>query len=203
MALDTTSLTAEVIYNPFTGITARARANSAVPRAEVYAVVNEGTWPATGAGDQRRLRIIHTLDTNYAYVIVGAYLKASGSAFVNADACAEMVITASSSVYYSTALENFDSKISDNGTTQIGAVTAERWLNSGYVENIRLLQLREVPAGLIFPFNDTNSIPSINISWYDPTGNQAAATINYNLRLLQFDVDQAYDYIVNQPSLIR
>ena len=205
MALQTTSLTAEAVYNPFTGLSERARANSAIPRAEVYATVNEGAWPAPGAGNTRRLRIIHTLDTNYAYVVVSCHLKARNnvSSFVYADTAAELAITASSKVYYSTALETYNGTFESTSGTPIGDIPTQNFVNLGDNEQIRLMELKQKQTGMIFPFNDTNSIPSVNLSWYEIVQNGSAYVIDYNLRLLQFDVDQAYNYLVNQPALTR
>jgi hypothetical protein len=203
MATITTSITAETVYNPFEGVTAARRSNSAIPRAEVYAVVNEGSWPAPGAGNDRRLRIIHTLDTNYAYVVVGAHIKAISTNYVYADACAELNITASSSVYWSTALTTYKGWTAPSATVTAGGVEVRSMLNTGTAEEVRIMELRQPQNGMIFPFNDTNSIPSVNLSWYEITDNGTAYTIDYNLRLLQFDVDQAYNYLANTPNLIR
>jgi len=207
MALVTTTLTPKVIYNPFVGITEQQRALSAIPRAEVYVTVDAAgayNWPATGVGDARRLRIIHTLDTNYAYVIVSCHMKATtDAAWINADYAAELVVTASSDVYFSTALTSFESKIGSNPDQEVGKILIKNWFNLGNGENIRLLQLDKIPTGVIFPFNDTNSIPSVNLSWYDPVEQEPRVDIGYNLRLLQYDVDQAYNYMVNMPALVR
>jgi hypothetical protein len=208
MALITTSLTPEVVYNPFRGLPEQARAISAIPRAEVYVTVDAAgadNWPAPGSGNVRRLRIIHTLDTNYAYVVVSAHLKATSStAYVAADGYAELAITASSKVYYSTALESYNGEAdSSSATTAIGSIPWREFIGSGHNKHIRLMELRQKQTGMIFPFNDVNSIPSVNLSWYESIADGVAYDVGYNLRLLQFDVDQAYNYLVNAPNLVR
>jgi hypothetical protein len=211
MALVTTTVTPEVRITPFTGVSETIRERSGIARAEVvYSAY--GTWPASGAGDNRSISFTWSLDPDYGYVMMD-----SNAAFIEnqsyMDMCATGVMEITTdlgpgasqkeSQWY--AYENFPGRQNSVGTTGIGSLAANQY-NALYpitgTNAIMAFTMVNKPTALLYPFPGVDSI-DCTAMWGEQPAAQGAAAYRFYTRFLQYDITQGYNYVVSSPVITR
>lgn len=211
MALVTTTVTPTETIHPFTGISEVQREKSGIARAEVVFSAY-GTWPATGASDNRSISFSFSLDNDYGYVL----MESSAAFIINLhypkmEATGAMEVTSSlgpgasdiASQWY--PYVNHPSRQSSAGDTAIGSITAASW-NSLYPitgsNGIMIFNLDPKPNGLLYPYSQRNTI-DVTAMFGEENTDEPAAAYRFFCRFLQYDVVQGYNYVVNSPIMTR
>lgn len=217
MALAITNITPALWYQPFTGPSAIERSRSGAARAELVYYVNGGSWPASGAGNDKELDLTITLPKSYGYVLTdmsaqltndSGFVSAQNNALVqvqpddaatgpgshwtvleaNYNVPAAYGVVGGSSL--STTLQLYDSNmvVKDSPDTVLAK---------------KIYNIKQKPTFLIYPWKNTSDTSSTSISFFDNVDDSPAYTLQFQARFLQFDVNQGYDYILQSPVLVR
>ena len=207
MAITTSTATPVALYTPYTGITSSQRALSGIPRAQLKSVVNEYSWGVSGAGNEKRLTMTTTLDDSYAYVLVSGFMRVVNDAtgdFNYINNVARVQVTASDSDYYYTTMTNHINynNLQEGIAVTLGSLQVRDAMSNGLEVDEKFYSLDQVENTVIFPFSE-NAIPSVVVTLEDPTTIQDAHTVDLQLTLIQYDLEQAYHFAVNQASLVR
>ncbi len=211
MALVTTTVSPTVTDIPFTGLSETQRERSGIARSEaIYSAY--GTWPLTGAGDQRSISFSFSLDNDYGYVL----MESSAAFIVNAtyikmEATGVMEVTSSlgpggsdiASQWY--PYINHSGKQDDAGSTAVGSLAADAY-NSFYPitgsNSIMVFNLAPRPTGLLYPYSQRNTIDVVAMFGEEKVQLPAYA-YRFFCRFLKYDITQGYNYVVNSPFLTR
>ena len=211
MALVTTTVTPEVRITPFTGISEVQREKSGIARAEVvYSAY--GIWPATGAGDQRSISFLWTLDPDYGHVLMdsnAAFIKYN--AYIDMEATGVMEISTSlgpgatqnESQWYQ--YQNLASRQDGTGSTAIGSIAADNYNSMFPVtggNSIMAFSMLHKPTALLYPFAGVDSIGCVAM-WGEQETEEIAIAYRFYTRFLQYDIVQGYNYVVNSPIMTR
>lgn len=207
MGVVTTSVTPTVHYTPYTGLPARVRSGSSIPRAQLKVVAGDTVWPNAGVGNNARLQIAHLLDRDYAYSLSSIFMSIidfQENHVLAIDNLARVMVTASADDYYETTMTCHPDWSDTATATEIGAITWPKATSMGYNGTEKIYSLDKTEDVLIFPFQGSGSIPSIVVRVEDPiiAGNQKELR-RFQMTLIQYDLDQAYNYMVNMPNLTR
>jgi hypothetical protein len=211
MALVTTTVSPTVTDNPFTGLSETVRERSGIARAEViYSAY--GTWPATGAGDNRSISFSFSLDNDYGFVLMessAAFIASGGN--VNMEAAGVMEVTSSlgpgasdiASQWY--PYVNHAARQDQNGTTAIGSVVANNY-NTLYpitgTNGIMVFNLAPKPTSLLYPYSQRNTI-DVTAMFGEDSLQEPILAYRFFCRFLKYDVVQGYNYVVNSPIMTR
>jgi hypothetical protein len=198
-------------HTPFTGGTDRDRLLRGAARGETIYTKND-IWASAGSGNTRSINFTCELDNSFAWVLTDAscaFIKASVPSFVmEATGMLEIALPSNDRTeyiygqYYSNA-----SRQDTTGTTAIGSIAASHY-NSQYpvVTDTATMtfDLAVKPNYMLIPFSQsgTNVVTVSNI-FSEGVDNQAAMSYRFAARFLQYDIDQAYDYRVQSPQLMR
>lgn len=182
MATVTTTLLPIVSTFPFTGYVEPNLTPAA--RGEVLAVLKDGTWTASGAGDNQRLIIRVNLPNNFAYVVTDVQLEIKGSVGLvyNVDLQGALNLYNAGSV----ANRTLDVPI---GLTCPGDYALNL---ADQVATYRPLNLYK---GIVIPaFNDN---VRLECQFYNTTANDQQYDVDFVARFLQFDINQVHALAVN------
>ena len=218
MALVSTTITPAVWYQPFVGPSQLVRQQSGVARAELVYYINGGSWPASGANNDKQLDIDITLPKSYGYVLTDMTAQITNSVgFVSAQNNALVQVLPDDAAtgpgsfwtYLQAPVFNPPAAYSSFGNTALSTLNQ-------YVDSMMLVKdspdtslgkkvynLNDKPTYLIYPWKNVQETSSITASFFDALDNSAAYTIQYQARFLQFDVQQGYDYVLQSPVLTR
>lgn len=211
MALVTTTVSPEIRITPFTGLSETLRERSGIARAEVvYSAI--GTWPASGAGEERSISFLWSLDPDYGYIMMdsnAAFVK--NTSYIDVEGTGVMEITTDTgpgaaqkeSQWYQ--YENLPGRQNEHGNTAIGSIEADNY-NSLYpitgTNSVMAFTMVNKPSALLYPFPGVNTI-DCTAMWAEQVTNQAAIAYRFYTRFLQYDVTQGYNYVVQSPLLTR
>ena len=211
MALVTTTVSPEVRVTPFTGVSEVERERSGIARAEVvYSAY--GTWPATGAGDQRSISFLWSLDPDYGYVMMD-----SNAAFIENVAYMDMEATGVMEITTDTGpggaqkesqwftYENLPSRQDSSGNTAQGSIQANTY-NTMYPitgsNAIMVFTMVNKPTALLYPFPGVNTI-DCTAMFGEEVDQEGVISYRFYTRFLQYDITQGYNYVVNSPVMTR
>jgi hypothetical protein len=198
-------------HTPFTGGTDRDRLLRGAARGETIYTKND-LWAAPGAGNNRSINFTCELDNNFAWVLTDAsctiLVPNVASMYLEAVGLLEIAIPSNSRTEYIYGqYYAYPSRQSDSGNTAIGSITADKW-NTQYPivtdTGGMTFDLVKTPNYMLIPFTQsgTNVVTVSNIFSEDSlNGNQYS--YRFAARFLQYDIDQAYDYRVQSPQLMR
>jgi len=218
MALAITTITPALWYQPFVGPSQLVRQQSGVARAELVYYINGGSWPASGANNDKQLDITITLPKSYGYVLTDMTAQITNSVgFVSAQNNALVQVLPDDAAsgpgsfwtYLQAPVANVPAAYSYFGNTALSTYT-------DYVDSMMLVKdspdtelskkvynLNDKPTFLIYPWKNVQETSSVTSSFFDALDNSAAYTVQYQARFLQFDVQQGYDYVLQSPVLTR
>ena len=211
MALVTTTVSPTVTDTPFTGLSETVRERSGIARSEViYSAY--GTWPATGAGDDRSISFSFSLDNDYGYVLMEASAAFIMSGYYpKMEATGVMEVTSSLGPGASDVASQWypyvsnPSRQANPGTTPIGDIPANNY-NTLYPitggNGIQVYNLGPKPSGLLYPYSQRNTIDVVAM-WGEETAQEPLMAYRYFCRFLKYDITQGYNYVVNSPRLTR
>ena len=218
MALVITTITPAVWYQPFVGPPQLQRQQSGVARAELVYYINGGSWPASGADNDKQLDITITLPKSYGYVLTDMTAQitrdpgictAQNNALVQVLPDDAATGPGSFWTYLQAPVFNPPAAYGINATASLSTNT--EYYNSNMVvkDGIddyltkKIYNLNDKPTFLIYPWKNVQETSSVTSSFFDNVDNSGAYTVQYQARFLQFDVQQGYDYVLQSPVLTR
>lgn len=210
MALVTTTVSPEVRITPFTGLSETLRERSGIARAEVV-YSSYGTWPATGAGDNRSISFLFSLDPDYGYVLMDAntaFIRSGDHLSMEANGVMEITTelgpgaSQKESQWYQ--YQNLPSRqdISNSDVGEIPASTFNSLFPITGENGIMAFTLVNKPTALLYPFPGVNTI-DVTSMFGEQITNQVAYAYRFYMRFLQYDITQGYNYVVNSPVMTR
>ena len=211
MALVTTTVTPELRYTPFTGISERERENSAIARAESVYYKND-IWPASGAGDNKGLIFTFDLSSSFAYVLTDmscAFLTTNNTMRMKASSLVEFAIPSQNGTeYIYNAMSAVAGRQDNSGNTAIGTITADRYnmlFPTGTSTGSMIFTLtNSAPTYLLYPwYQDGNNVVSVSVMFGEEEDQEGAYSYRFACKFIQYDISQAYDYRLNTPLLLR
>ena len=205
-------------YNAFTGLSATERSQSGIARAEVvYYNVNDN-WAAPGASNWRLYQTGQvSLPKDFGYVLTDAFVRvsSSGDESINTERVGDLRIFPGGILgpQINCQLTATPSAQDASATTAIGSIQASKF-NTNYPsysgQGSIVYTLKDKPTTLIYPFGSQNytSTPNPASIWEWQVGEQkvndaADYDVSAYFRLLQYDIDQSYNYVVQSPQLTR
>jgi len=210
MALVTTTVVPDLRLTPFTGISEVARERSGIARAEVvYTAV--GTWPATGAGDNRSISFNFELDPAYGYVLMdanAAFIKyADDKNSMEATGVMQISTVSASggeeSQWYSYISNS--ARQTSAGNTAIGSIGANDYNTMFPItgnNSIIVFTMETKPTALLFPFPGVDAMACTSM-FGEHKAQEGSQAYRFYMRFLQYDIVQGYNYIVNSPIMTR
>ena len=214
MSVVHTVLSPSATHTPFTGGSDRQRLLQGAARGVTsYFESTASNWPATGVGDNRSLAITMGLDPDYAYVMTDctAIIIQTYSATLEVEATALVefkVPSQSGSEYIYSNLVNQPARQNTNGFTDIGSIDAAEYnsqypiLDVGYPAAMVFIG-ENLPSYMLYPFQNAQDAVTVNVIFSESSTERAALTVRFAARFLQYDIDQAYDWRVQSPTLTR
>jgi hypothetical protein len=211
MALVTNTVTPTVRTTPFTGLSETVREASGIARAEeVHSAY--GTWPATGAGDERSISFLWSLNPDYGYVLMdftAAFIHSSNYNSMSAVGAMEIATNtgpgAADTERQHYALTNHPGRSSPSGTTNIGDISETYYNRQAPItgdNSIMIFEMPIKPTGLLYPFPGVDDVSLVAMFGEERTNMPAFAYRMY-CRFLQYDITQGYNYVVQSPLLTR
>jgi len=218
---------AEQLVFPFTGLTAIQRQQSGIARAQVTLKFPQTTLAATSAGEVKGLRLHGGLPRNFAYVFAGGSVKvgrvaladvtdqARGVYFENEFQMQIVGETFADSIKLLNAgvvKEEFTLNKNDAGTYnrgQVNAVASTTNLASAGCLNPwqDLYQKIYTPhywPKIIYRGEDGDvSVEAIGVNTVEDPFPAAQYLALGELHFLQYDIDQAYNYLIHSPVPVR
>lgn len=190
-----TAFVPEAQLFPYEGIGPIIRAQSAVPRAEVWFNVIAGVVPVSEADEDRRVSVTCVLPRNYAYAIAETSMRMANDTVDTAntwdDACEFSMQNVDSASETITQRSFAAGESPGQYFKLIGFGGHKVW----YFRNLTDKIFRS-PVG-----SQTNIRSITHIT--DETLAGVVATFEFAARFYQYDVRQANHYAVNSPILIR
>jgi len=214
MAIVHTILTPEGTHVPFTGGTDAQRLLQGAARGvTTFYESTASNWPSTGAGDNRSLAINMELDRDYAWVMTDCtaaiIMLNHASIEVEATAMCEFKIPSQTGYeYIYSNLYNKPARQDGTGTTPIGNIPASIY-NSQYpildvaTPAVMVFEADIIPNFILYPFQNTEDSVDVTVVFSESADNRSALTVRFAARFLQYDIDQAYDWRVQSPTLTR
>ena len=218
MALAITTITPALWYQPFVGPSQLVRQQSGVARAELVYYINGGSWPASGAGNDKQLDITITLPKSYGYVLTDMTAQitqdpgictAQNNALVQVLPDDAATGPGSFWTYLQAPVFNPPAAYGISPGSSLGTNT-ELYNSNMVVKDSpddyltkKIYNLNAKPTFLIYPWKNVQETSSVTSSFFDNLDNTDEYTIQYQARFLQFDVQQGYDYVLQSPVLTR
>jgi len=214
MAVIHTIISPTPTHTPFTGGSDQERLTRGAARGvTTYFDSTASNWPATGAGDNRSLSISISLDRDYAYVMTdcsAAFLKINTSQnSMGAVGFMEIGIPVpgGTDYAYSPMISHADRQDSA-GSTAISGIQARDYnvqypIIDASTPSIMVFQAEDIPRYMLYPFDNTNNTVDINCVFSEAAEQEAAQTVRFAARFIQYDISQAYDWRVQSPTLTR
>ena len=210
MAVVQTDFTPALNYVPYTGLSALQRSQSAIARAELqYFAVNE-SWPSPGGANNRLLKTQITLPSGYGYVVTDCYADVTnGSDHPDVEALAQLQLQPAGVLGPNiiVPVPSQPSRQDTSGTTPIGDIPA-RFYNATYPSwrgdyGSVTFSLENKPSLVLYDYKDGSSASLISFTIAESVNGQPTYDVQFYLRVLQYDVDQSYNYVLNTPQLTR
>lgn len=190
MAIVTTTLDAKQYFFPYAGYVDADVAVSPIPRGEIRVhTLTPDSIPAPGAGNNQVLTISETLPANFAYVLMDFNLE---------------VFTGTAGTFNFPA--QGDCRLTDSLTQGTSKVFAPMGLTSegvGFRSNgveSRVYRLVERYKGTVVPQTTQGQLFG---ALYNSTANDVSYSAILSARFLQYDVDQANYYGINNAIATR
>jgi hypothetical protein len=218
MALVVTTITPAIWYQPFVGPPQLQRQQSGVARAELVYYINGGSWPASGANNDKQLDIDITLPKSYGYVLTdmtaqltnaAGYIYAQNNALVQvlpddaATGPGSFWTYLEAPVFNPPAGFGISAAGTLNTTTQMyNSLMVVKDDPDSFLSK-KVYNLNQKPTFLIYPWKNVQETSSVTSSFFDNVDNSEAYTVQYQARFLQFDVQQGYDFVLQSPVLTR
>ena len=217
MALTITTITPALWYQPFVGPSQLVRQQSGVARAELVYYINGGSWPASGADNDKQLDITITLPKSYGYVLTdmtaqvtndSSHVYAQNNALVQVLPDDAATGPGSFWTYLQAPPYNVPAAYGNGGSSSASVLelyNAEMIVkdNPDTLLTKKVYNLASKPTFLIYPWKNVQETSSVTSSFFDNQDNSGAYTIQFQARFLQFDVQQGYDYVLQSPVLTR
>jgi len=214
MSVIHTVLSPEGTHTPFTGGTDQQRLNQGAARGVTsYFESTASNWPATGAGDNRSLAVSMDLDSDYAYVMTDctAIIIQLNAATIKVETTALVefkIPSQSGSEYIYSNLVNQAARQDDNGATAIGSISAAHYNSQWPIIDVSdpaamVFIGEDLPTYMLYPFQNAQDSVTVNVVFSESAPQRAALTVRFAARFLQYDIDQAYDWRVQSPTLTR
>jgi hypothetical protein len=211
MALVVTTVAPTVTDIPFTGISEVERERSGIARSEaIYSAY--GTWPATGASDNRAISFSFSLDNDYGYVLMESSCAFIEYAQYNSmGATGAMEITSSlgpgasqiASQWY--PYVNHPARQDNSGTTAIGSIIASNYNALGTLPgttSVMVFNLAPTPGGLLYPFSQRDTIDIVAM-FAEQNVQEVSQAYRFYARFLKYDITQGYNYVISSPVMTR
>jgi len=188
MATDTITVVPRVSRFGFTGIGDVASERTKLPRAEIQYTLVAEPIAASGAGDDRRVTMQLFPPPNFAYVIAELECVIYGANNVDCG--------------FNTGYCAVPHNIAGVATKSVPFPLA----------NMTTAKLQDFPQHQTFFATDLPNeiffgLPGetyfIVANFMDPTNAGPAATMHFNMRLLQYDISQVHHVAANTPTLVR
>lgn len=186
MSIINTTFTPAARLNSFTGIGDLPRQQrSAIPRGEVFFIINGGDVTKGEVGDTQRSRIDCTLPRNFAYALVGIHLNLYGVDITDWETIANS--------YISNDIADFDVNVPIVGVSPGPAVASGAGAMTYQFESFKAII---VPRG-------ADATPNLHIDISNYVTDGTAMITSIYARFLQYDIEQANHWEVNLPQLTR
>ena len=214
--------TIHTVINPiprltsFTGGTDAQRLAQGAARGEVrYQSAIASSWPATGVGDNRSLSFSMELDPDYAWVMTDcscSFIALSTNVMkMEAIGFIEVKIpTKGIDQYIYTQMVSEPSRQDILGNSPIGSISAHSYNNQYPIIDVAAPSAMvfqsysdSLPTYMLYPFDNTNDTVDVNVVFSEGATQEIAMTPRFSARFLQYDIDQAYDWRVQSPTLTR
>lgn len=191
MATEQTTKLPVQAWRPYAGVPSIAQTQTFVPRGHLDLTVLAGAIDAPGASTNQLLRINATLPVNYAYAIVDISFAITG-------------LSGASNLWDPSASLSF---ADGNSVTRTFSAMSEM-VNS----NVMVNGGGALPARVYFPHNLSNMVirPAepgqgvvIDIWCQNDTDNDIGYTLDFYCKVLQFSLQQSFEYPVNSPMPVR
>lgn len=190
MALVTTTLTPPPSIFSYSGMSDVVGVMTDVPRAEVHFTLDSGDVTLSGVGDTQRLIINCVTPQGYAYVMREVHFAMFADDIDDWGAIAWLGFQDGESAgtrSFRSPMEMF----SDGTMVRGGGLTAARiWTPKAIVKQV------------VIP-NDPKEGCLLEVFVNNNVTNGDAAIAFFSARLLQFDIEQANNFAVNNPSPVR
>lgn len=219
-------IVAEQSIFPFTGLTAIQRQQSGIARAQVSLVWPQTTLSATSSGEIKAVRLEGGLPRNFAYVYAGGSIKIGRTAttdvldqnrgvfFENEIQCA---ITGTSFSDSWKMLNEGAVKVENNANKITGAfealatssATATKHFTSPGILNGFQGLYQKIYKDATYPriiYRGENSDVTVTadvIDMIDDPFPSAQYVVLGEMHFLQYDIDQAYNYLIHSPIPVR
>lgn len=230
MAVDIQTIDAEVRVFPYTGLTAIQRQQSGIARAQVSLVWNQTTISSTSSGTLRALRLRGYLPRNFAYIVQDGSLKLGRTAdavvkdqgrgvyFENEWQCAISGTQNQDSFKMinegSTKLELDLNRSSSPAFVQPSSTSASATLhhstpgvfNAAQDLYQKIYKGNNYPKVIFRAEEEDILVTADNVCLtVDPYPQSAAdsSVVVGELHFLQYDMDQAYNYLIHSPIPVR
>lgn len=214
MAVVHTILSPSATHTPFTGGTdAQRLAQGAARGVTTFFESTASNWPATGIGDNRSLSLAIDLDRDYAWVMTDctAIIIMINHASIEVEATAMCEFKIPSQTSYEYVYSNLyckPARQNNQGNTAIGTIGASEY-NSQYpildtsAPAAMVFEADIIPQFILYPFQNTEDNVSVNVVFSESATQRSSLTVRFAARFLQYDIDQAYDWRVQSPTLTR
>lgn len=192
MATITTSLTPSPRFFPYQGISDPNRDQSVVPRGELVFSGQREAITDGGVGNDQLLAINCQLPQNFSYVLTDVGLTI------------EMVDVGDTCLWDETVqLTALDAQTVANRflTTPYPGISTGNFLELEGAAGRQVYAFNSLPRFVILPPAGDNA--SVLISAGNPTLNDNSSTATFLVRVLMYDISQAYHYEVNTPIPVR
>ena len=184
MATTTTSLTPAASIFQYQGMPDILGERTRIPRAEINFNLDEAVVTVAGAGEDQALIITCVLPPGFAYAMreVHVGLKTANGDDWDNTAWGQMANGAGATRTLFAPIQ-----FASNGTSR--GITRRIWVVSEYVKQVMI----PVPG----------DGPEMGFSVSNTTIDGAAGTVSFFAAFLQFDIEQAHNFAVNNPLPIR
>lgn len=182
MATITTTFTPTASYFPFAGL--GRRPSTSGPRAEVRFGEKDAEITLSGTGDDQFARVQCMLPVNYSYTLSEIHIRLF-TALNEVDLTWEPTAIAILGGEFNIPMEGVS-------VNQIPGLQGKR----GYM----VYTFKDLPKTVWKP---QAGLAIMNVDMYNVNLEEPAVKLDFYARFLQFDINQAIDYEVNTPSLVR
>lgn len=188
MAVTTTNFDPPGIPFPYSGLDTLGGDESPHPFTELRFNVLAGAVPVEAGGNTQRADITVTLPRNFAYTLMDIHYSMTGADGADWDAGVDCWFTDGTS---STGPANL--------RTFIAIIPA--W-SEQIAGNLRAFRFDTTKMGVIIP-GSPDSTPQFRTIHQNLNINGSLMTVQFHMRVLQFNLEQAYYFAVNSPTPTR
>ncbi len=221
------TINAEVLVFPFTGLTAIQRQQSGIARAQVTLKFPQTTLSATSSGEIKSLRFDGNLPRNFAYVYAGGSIKIgrladanvlnqsrgvffddevlcgiTGTTFQDSWKMLNTGVIRTDGVSMLNEAGNFR-RFAEDASAATNHVATAGTYNGG--QNLyQKVYKDDVPPRIIFRAEngDIDVTADVSNMVEDPLSGSTYIALG-EMHFLQYDIDQAYNYLIHSPIPVR